>query len=178
MTDDDWKPHPGAQEEFCRRGELEVLYGGAAGPGKTDCLIALATRHLDNKNYRGLILRRTFPRLEEIIDRCHEKYPAFGGMWRETKRRWFFPSGSSIRLGHMQHEEDKRDYSGKEYQFIGWDELTEFTESQYSFVVNSRARTKDITIPIRIRATTNPGGIGHNWSAVISTISPSFSNHV
>jgi len=63
----------------------------------------------------------------------------------------------------MQHEDDKRDYAGKEYQFVGWDELTEFTESQYTFVVNSRARTKDSSIPIRIRATTNPGGIGHVW---------------
>lgn len=158
-----WLPHPGPQEEFCSRGEFEVLYGGSAGPGKTDCLIALATRNLGNPNYKALILRRTFPRLEEIIDRCYERYPDLGGEYRSTERRWYFPSGASIKLGHMQHEEDKRDYQGKEYQFIGWDELTEFTESQYLFVVNSRARTKDITLPIRIRCATNPGNIGHSW---------------
>lgn len=158
-----WIPHDGAQEEFCSRGEFEVLYGGAAGPGKTSCLIALALRHVDKPNYKALILRRTYPRLEEIIDRCHDLYPSFGGEWRETKRRWTFPSGATIKLGHMQHEDDKRDYTGKEYQFIGWDELTEFTDSQYTFVVNSRARTKDSSIPVRIRATTNPGGLGHVW---------------
>ena len=159
----DWFPHEGAQEEFCSRGEFEVLYGGAAGPGKTDCLISLALRHIDNPNYKGLILRRTFPRLEEIVDRCYERYPNHGGVYRTVQRRWFFPSGASIRLGHMQHEEDKRDYQGKEYQFIGWDELTEFTQSQYEYVTISRSRTKDSTLPVRIRATTNPGGIGHSW---------------
>ena len=158
-----WIPWPGPQEEFCSRGEFEVLYGGAAGPGKTDCLISLATRHLDNPNYKGLILRRTFPRLEEIIDRCYERYEPMGGEYRSTERRWYFPSGASIKLGHMQHEEDKRDYQGKEYQFVGWDELTEFTETQYLFVVQSRVRTKDVNLPIRIRCTTNPGNIGHAW---------------
>ena len=159
----DWVPHEGAQEEFCSRGEFEVLYGGAAGPGKTDCLISLALRHIDKPNYKGLILRRTFPRLEEIIDRCYDRYPSHGGVYRTGTRRWFFPSGASIRLGHMQHEDDKRDYQGKEYQFIGWDELTEFTQSQYEFVTISRIRTSDSTIPVRVRATTNPGGIGHSW---------------
>ena len=158
-----WIPHDGAQEEFCEAGEFEVLYGGAAGPGKTDCLISQATRHIDKKNYRGLILRRTYPRLEEIVDRCHDKYPPLGGVWREGKSRWTFPSGGSVKLGHMQHEEDKRNYQGKEFQFIGWDELTEFTATQYSFVVNSRTRTSDKSIPVQIRATTNPGGIGHVW---------------
>ena len=158
-----WVPHEGPQEEFCSRGEFEVLMGGAAGPGKTDCLITLALRHVDKPNYRGLILRRTFPRLEEIIDRCHQLYPKLGAYWKATERRWYFPSGAFVKLGHMQHEDDKRDYQGKEYQFIGWDELTEFTETQYSFVTKSRARTSDSSIPVRIRATTNPGGTGHRW---------------
>ena len=62
-----WKPHPGPQWEFCKRGEFEVLFGGAAGPGKTDCLIWEATRDYKKNGYHGLILRRTFPRLQEII---------------------------------------------------------------------------------------------------------------
>ena len=157
-----WKPWPGAQEEFCSRGEFEVLYGGAAGPGKTDCLIALATRWIEYPDYSAILFRRTYPQLQEIIDRCWKRYPSFGGVYRSTEHRWYFPSGSTIALSHMQHEDDKYNHQGKEYHFIGFDELTQFSETQYTYLF-SRARTTDSRIPPRIRASTNPGGIGHIW---------------
>jgi hypothetical protein len=154
------------QKEFCSRGEMEVLGGGAAGPGKTDCLIAMALRNVWHPKYRGLLLRRTNPRAQEILDRTHDLYPraVLGAEWREGKRRWMFPTGATIMIGHMQHEEDKRNYHGQEFHFIGWDELTEFTESQYLFVSFSRRRrTVDLPFRTLIRATTNPGGPGHSW---------------
>lgn len=157
-----WKPHPGAQTEFCECGESEALFGGSAGPGKTDCLIAIATHDVGNKNYRGLLLRRTFPQLQEIIDRCHKLYPSFGAVYRSTEHRWYFPSGAIITLGHMQHESDRYNYQGKDYHFIGLDELTQFTEIQYTYMF-SRLRTTDPDIAPMMRATTNPGGIGHTW---------------
>lgn len=158
-----WLPHPGAQEEFLRRSEFEVLFGGAAGPGKTDCLIAAMTADIEHPRYRGLILRRTFPQLQEIIDRCHQHYPRMGGVYRSTDKRWLFPSGALIDLGHMQHELDKYNYQGKQYHRVGWDELTQFLESQYTYIVNSRIRTVDPELIPQSIATTNPGGIGHNW---------------
>lgn len=165
-----WRPHPGAQQEFCKRSEYEVLYGGAAGPGKTECLIMLATRHIDKPGYRGILFRRTYPRLTEILDRTWKYYPQMGGNWRATEKRWYFPGGDAtrankpfIQLGHMQHEDDKRDFQGKEYHFAGFDELTEFTEDQYLWIAASRIRTVDANIPGRVRCTTNPGGIGHAW---------------
>jgi hypothetical protein len=112
-----WKPHPGKQEEFCGRGEFEALFGGAAGPGKTQCLIALATRYIQHPRYTALIIRRTFPQLQEIIDRCWQMYPALGGVYRSTEHRWYFPSGATINLGHMQHEDDKYNFQGKQYNF-------------------------------------------------------------
>lgn len=157
-----WLPHAGAQEDFCSRNEFESLYGGAAGPGKTDCLIALATRYVAFPDYKGLILRRTYPQLQEIIDRCFKRYPSLGGVLRSTEHRWYFPSGATINLGHMQHENDKYNYQGKEFQFIGFDELTQFTETQYTYLL-SRARTTNPSILPRVRCTTNPGGIGHQW---------------
>lgn len=159
---DSWIPHPGPQEEFCSRGEFEVLFGGSAGPGKTDCLILEATRHTRNPLYRGLLLRRTFPQLQEIIDRCWTYYPMLGGVYRSTEHRWYFPSGAIIALGHMQHEADMYNYQGKQYHFIGFDEVTQFTEKQYLYLF-SRCRSAIPDIPPRIRATTNPGGIGHMW---------------
>lgn len=157
-----WRPHEGAQTEFLSRGEYECLFGGAAGPGKTDCLVVDATRHVHNPRYRALLLRRTFPQLQEIIDRCHTHYPSLGGIYRATEHRWYFPSGGTINLGHMQHENDKYNYQGKEFHFIGFDEVTQFTKTQYLYLF-SRVRTTIPDIQPMVRATTNPGGIGHVW---------------
>jgi len=158
-----WAPFDGFQTEFCKAGAFEVLAGGAAGPGKTDCLIALALRHIDKPRYKALLLRRTTPRIQEIKDRCHEIYPQFGGVYLSGNSRWHFPSGATIKLGHMEHEEDKRNYHGGEFQFVGFDELTEFSESQYLFVFSRMRSAHDPELPSRIRSTTNPGGIGHSW---------------
>ncbi len=157
-----WRPHPGPQEEFCSRGEYEVFFGGAKSPGKTDCLIAEATRDISHPRYHGLILRRTFPRLQEIIDRCHALYPKVGGDYRSGEHRWYFPSGAKITLGHVQHEEDKRDYHGKEFHFMGFDELTEFSDTQYLFIL-ANVRKAVSGLSLRVRSTSNPGGIGHVW---------------
>lgn len=157
-----WIPHEGAQSEFLSRSEFEVLYGGQAGPGKTDCLVAGLTRDVANPRYRGLLIRRTFPQLQEIIDRCWRLYPYLGGVYRATEKRWQFPSGAIIDLGHMQHETDKYNYMGKEYHRIGVDELTQFLESMYTYLF-SRLRTTDPDINPQILSTTNPGGIGHYW---------------
>lgn len=157
-----WVPHPGAQTEFLSRSEFEVLFGGSAGPGKTDCLVAALTRYVAKPRYHGLLLRRTFPQLQEIIDRCWRLYPLLGGVYRATEKRWQFPSGAVIDLGHMQHEDDRYNYQGKDYHVIGLDELTQFLESMYLYLF-SRLRTTDSDIPPQILATTNPGGIGHYW---------------
>ncbi len=150
------------QEKYCARGEFEALCGGAAGPGKTSCLVALATRYVGFSDYKGILFRRTFPQLQEIIDRCWSLYPSFGAVYRATEHRWYFPSGSTIALSHMQHENDMYNHQGKEYQFIGFDELTQFLLVQYLYLF-SRARSTNPNIPPRIRSTTNPGGVGHDW---------------
>jgi len=157
-----WQPHPGPQTEFCKRGEFEVFFGGAKGPGKTDCLIAEAARYVFHPKYHGLLLRRTFPRLQEIIDRCWLLYPTIGGEYRAGEHRWYFPGGGKVTLGHAQHEQDKYNYHGKEFHFLGFDELTEFDESTYLFIIaNVRRSVSDLRL--RIRATSNPGGRGHAW---------------
>lgn len=141
------------------------MFGGSAGPGKTSCLIALATQYVDVPTYRGIIFRRTFPQLSEIIDRTRQLYPVAypGAEWREQKKTWFFPSGAQVRLGHIQHEGDKYDYQGHEYQFIAFDELTQFTETQYTYLFSRCRRTLDFPYDPIVRSTTNPGGIGHAW---------------
>jgi len=157
-----WRPFPGPQTEFCRRTEYEVFFGGAKGPGKTDCGIAEALRFIHHPKYHGLILRRTFPRLQEIIDRCWLLYPLLGGEYRSGEHRWYFPSGAKISLGHVQHETDKYNFHGKEFHYIFFDELTEFEENMYTFILaNVRCSVPGLTL--RIRSSSNPGGIGHVW---------------
>jgi hypothetical protein len=158
----DWRPHPGPQEDFCSRFEFEVFYGGAAGGGKTDCLVAEAARDTWHAKFRGLLLRRTYPELEEIMDRCQELYPPMGAIFKTDGHRWYFPSGAVVKLGQMQHEDDKYRYRGKEYQFIGFDEATRFTPTQYLYLF-SRARSKHPDLKPRIRSGSNPGGPGHDF---------------
>ena len=157
-----WKPHPGQQTKFCRAWQDEVLFGGAAGPGKTDCLIVEALRYVQYPSYNALILRRTFPQLQEIIDRTHRLYPAVGGEYRSVEHRWYFPSGATINLGHMHDSLSQYQYQGKEFQYIGFDEAGQFLPKQYLYLF-SRLRTTDPRIKLRFRSATNPGGPCHQF---------------
>jgi hypothetical protein len=159
---DIWKPHAGMQENACRRWEFECFLGGAAGPGKTDVIVMEALRYIKFSKYRAVIFRRTYPELEEIIDRTKTWYPAYEGTYKEGVSRWFFPSGATVKLSHMQHEDDKYKHRGKEYQYIGFDEATAFSPTQYLYLF-SRARSIDPRIPVRIRAGSNPGGPSHQF---------------
>jgi hypothetical protein len=159
-----WYPHPGPQEEAFRYFYVdEIFYGGAKGGGKTDWLLFdFITPDLIKKpNYRGIIFRRTFPRLREIIDRS---FLYFIGQadYNKQDRCWTWPSGAKLFFGHCQFEEDKYDYQGHEYHYVGFDQLEEFTESQYEFL-RAQARSSDKDIIVRTRATGNPGNIGHLW---------------
>lgn len=159
-----WKPNPGPQTRFLALGCYEALYGGAAGGGKSDALLAGALRHVDKPRYKAIIFRRTYPELERsIIERSRQIIPAaFPGVkYNEQKHAWRFPSGALLFFGHLEHEHSVMDHQGAEYQYIGFDELTHFTESQYRYML-SRGRSVD-GIPVRIRGATNPGGSGHEW---------------
>lgn len=157
-------PHPGPQEEAFRYFYVdEIFYGGAKGGGKTDWLLLdfVEPDLIQKSNYRGIIFRRTFPRLREIIDRSFQYFTG-GAVYNSQERSWTWPSKAKLFFGHCQYEEDKYDYQGHEYQYEGYDQLEEFTESQYEFL-KAQARTTDKDIPVRIRATGNPGNIGHLW---------------
>lgn len=139
-----------------------MLYGGAAGGGKSDYLLAAPLRWAHLKTFRALLLRKSFPELERtLIARSRELYPRLGATYHEQRHDWTFASGAKIAFGYLERDADALRYQGSEWSFVGFDELTHFTEAQYRYLT-SRVRSAD-RLPVRIRATTNPGGPGHEW---------------
>ena len=157
------------------RPEYEALYGGAAGGGKSDYLVAEALRQVNNRFYRGIIFRREYPQLVDLIDRSRELYKAAypRARYNESGHVWKFPSGAKIYFAAMQYEQDRLKYQGRHFDFIGFDELTHFTEKQYTYLF-SRARPSGPGTEVYVRATANPGGIGHGWvkSRFVSITTP------
>ena len=158
-----WRPQP-KQAAFMRRSEDEALYGGAAGGGKSDALVIEALRQVDIPHYRGLIVRKTYPQLSELIDKTMQYYkPVFPkARYNASSHVWTFPSGAKIYFGSMFRTQDKYNYQGKAFDFIGVDELTHFTWEEYSYLM-SRNRPTGPGTAVYMRATANPGGIGHGW---------------
>jgi hypothetical protein len=158
-------PNPGPQTEFLSASEREVLYGGAAGGGKTYSLIADPMRYFSHPEFNGLILRKTTDELREIIWKTQELYPkAFkGAKWQEKKSQWVFPSGARLWLTYLERDEDVLRYQGQAFSYIAFDELTQHPTPFAWNYMRSRLRTTAPDLPIFLRATSNPGGPGHGW---------------
>ena len=158
-----WSPQP-KQAAFMARPEYEALYGGAAGGGKSDALVVEALRQVGIPHYKALIVRKTYPQLAELIDKSLNYYPRAypKARYNASAHTWNFPSGAKILFGSMQYTKDRTRYQGQAYDFIGFDELTHFTWDEYSYLF-SRNRPNGPGTRVYIRASANPGGVGHGW---------------
>ncbi len=164
------KPFP-KQQAFLDLTCREALFGGGAGPGKTEALLMAALQYVHVPGYSALILRRDYPRLalpNSIMDRVRQWLYKSDAVWNAQTKAYRFPSGAVLQFGYIDNPDDRYRYASSEYQFIGWDELTEFRlgpgeDNPYEFMFSRLRKHAQMPVPLRMRAASNPGNIGHQY---------------
>jgi hypothetical protein len=161
-----WAPQPGPQAEaiaatWCQ----ELLFGGSAGGGKTDYLLGDYLQDVPKyaDAWQGVVFRRSYRELEEIVTRSLQLYPPTGGVWEATRHRWVWSNGATLRLRYLERDVDVTRYQGHAYAWIGFDELGQFPSPYAYRYLRSRLRSAKPVPTKRMRATANPGGAGHHW---------------
>lgn len=158
-----WQPWPGFQVRALSCGADEALLGGAAGPGKTDVLIALASKYGQHPHAAVLFLRTQYKDLLTVTDRMHRLLPSMGWKWNATEGRWHHRSGGTILMGHAENMKEASAYLGQEYTAVIWDEIGLLGDPNVWKELRTRVRSTDVTVPLRMRCSANPGGPGHPW---------------
>lgn len=165
------------QREFMRLGELEALYGGAAGGGKTDALLADALQFVDVPGYSAIFFRRSFQDLnlpDAPMDRSHKWLDATDAVWNERDKQWTFPledgsitaESATIQFAYCQNIADVQRYKSAAFHRVYIDELTEWQEPEFTYLFSRIRRKKHgpgASIPLAMRAATNPDGPGYGW---------------
>lgn len=155
-------PNP-KQEQFFLAEARHIAYGGARGGGKSWAMrrkfVLLAFRY---PALNLLLLRRTLPELNENHVLPLQRELSRAVQYHATQRAFLFPNGSRIKLGYCDREADVFQYQGQEYDVIGMEEATQFTETQMQFLTTCNRSVRTDFSP-RMYYTCNPGGVGHAW---------------
>jgi len=156
------------QSAFMLLDNKEAFYGGAAGGGKSDALLMCGLQHVDVKGYSGIIFRKSYADLVKpgaLIDRSKEwlfRFPDVRWVDKEKKFEFLQKYGphteviSVLQFGYMENENDKYNYQGGEYQFVGFDELTHISKSNYTYMFSRMRRLTGSNVPLRMRGASNP----------------------
>ena len=151
------EPQPGYQQ-IALSSKADIVIGGAAAfVGKTFALLLDPLRHVHIPNFGGVIFRRTSVQIRNeggLWDTSVKLYPVLRGEARESSLDWKFPSGAKLSFRHLEYEKNKYDWQGAQIPFLGFDELTHFTESMFFYLL-SRNRSNCGVKPY-VRATCNP----------------------
>lgn len=159
-----WAPQPGPQTDAITASWCpELFYGGAAGGGKSDFLLGDFLQDVPTYGsaWRGILFRRTYPELEELIARSKEMYLQTGGRWNDQAKTWRWPNGATLKMRYAERNDDVLRYQGHQYTWVGWDELTQWPTLFCYRYLRSRLRSAHDVPTKRIRSCANPGGPGH-----------------
>lgn len=139
----------------------------------SEALLMAALQYVDVPGYSALLLRRTFQDLSlpgALMDRARDWLAPYvlakEVRWVNTEKTYQFPSGATLTFGYLEHEGDKYRYQSAEFQYIGFDELTQFTETQYRYMFSRLRKLRGLQhsqIPLRMRSASNPDGDGLRW---------------
>ena len=152
------RPQPGPQENAMACGADILIYGGAAGGGKTWTLLMEPLRHHENPDFGCTIFRRTYPQIINqggMWDESWKLYPHVGAKPNEGDLIWTFPSGATVKFAQLQHEKNKHDYDGAQIALVEFDQLEHFTEGQFWWITLGRGRSMTGIQPY-VRASCNP----------------------
>jgi predicted phage terminase large subunit-like protein len=145
---------------------LEVFFGGSAGPGKSSWLLMGALQYVDVPGYAAVLFRRTFTELakpDALMDRAHAWLRGTDAHWDGQRHTYMFPSGAQLVFSHLEHETSIYEHQSAAYHFVGFDEASSFTERMYRYLFSRLRRLEGFPVPLRMRAASNPGNIGHQW---------------
>ena len=157
-----WSPQP-KQYLALTCPAIELLFGGAAGGGKSDFLLAdaFSRASIYKGGFRGVLFRRSFPQLEELIIRGLELF-GDSAVYYEQKKLFAFRDGGFLKMRFIESDKDVYNYQGHQYSWLGWDELGQYpTDYCYRYMISRLRSAKGV--PCVIRATANPGGPGNAW---------------
>lgn len=159
-----WQPQAGPQTLLLACPYDEIFYGGARGGGKTSGMLGHWVKHAQQwgRHARGILFRRTYDELEEVIEQAYQIFPLLGAAYSIQKRTWTFPNGARLKLRFMDKDKDAKRYQGHGYTWIGFEELTNWPDPEPIDKLIACLRSAH-GVRCQWIATGNPGGVGHNW---------------
>lgn len=168
-----WEAQPGSQSLFLRCPLREVCYSGTRGPGKTDALLMSFAQHCGKgygMHWRGVIFRKEYKHLDDIITKSKRWFNQLAPAHRprflssQGQMKWVWPGGEELLFRAFSTPDDYWDFHGHEYPFIGWEELTSWASIDcYESMMSCNRTSRPGGLPLQVRSTTNPYGVGHNW---------------
>jgi hypothetical protein len=159
-----WRPQKGPQTLLLSCPVNEIFFGGARGGGKTDGLIGDFVAHAGRwgSAVRGVLFRRTYRELEEVLDAAKRILMPLGAKYKVARWMFVMPGGAELKLRYLRRDADANSYQGHQYNWMGFDEVTNWPTSRALDMMRACLRSA-LGIVCRLVLSGNPGGPGHNW---------------
>lgn len=125
-----------------------------------------AAQYIDFPDYAAILFRKTYADLAlpgALMDRAFEWWGGTAARWKDQTKTWQFPSGATISFGYLSGPRDHLRYKSAEFQYVGFDEATQFEEAPVLYLNSRLRRLADARLPIKFRLASNPGDVGHQW---------------